>query len=155
MYYVCACVCSCFSELLPPRPRSVRVERKTFLLLLLFFFERARLRVCVCVRLLYRRFCGAFSLFPVSSFFSSSLFSVLSLFSLFSGAPRKKLLNPVLCSVLWFPESLFFIFTAQKIDFPKNSIAKQSLSLLSFRVIYKRTQYTHKTKWPFRCNPPL
>ena len=161
MYYVCACVCSCFSELLLPRPRSVRVERKTFLLLLLIF-ARA-LCVCVCVRLLYIDvFVWRLSLFPVFSFFSSSLnLGSLPLFSFFRGPPQKtvkpcSLLCSLISRISFSLLLLDFFFalrdrpTKKSIDFPKNSIAKQSLSLSCHFASYINALNTHtKQNGPF------
>jgi hypothetical protein len=106
-------------------------------------------------------YCGTFLFFRfflfLSLFFSTCVKILLSL-----GKREKKLLNPVLCSMR-FPESLFssfvfldFFVCEPKKYFLKHTQSRNNRSLLSsFRVIYKRTQYTHKTKWPFRCNPPL
>lgn len=107
-----------------------------------FFFARA-LRVCVCVRLLiYRRFCGDFSLFP--GFFLLQFFSVLCslpFFSFFRGPPQKTV-KPcsLLCSLI--SRISFFDFflcaarpTKKSIFLKTQSRNNRSLSLVISRHI--------------------
>jgi hypothetical protein len=122
-----------------------------------FFFARA-LRVCVCVRLLISTF--LWRLLSFSGFFLLQFFSVLCslpFFSFFRGPPQKTV-KPcsLLCSLISrISFTLFWIFfvrckTDQKIDFPKNSIAKQSLSLSCHFASYINALNTHtKQNGPF------